>query len=42
MMINKMQQIDSIDTYAYGTSIDLVCKKQEIKCNSIIRQNKNV
>ena len=31
-----MQSIDSIGTYAYGTSEDLVCEKEEIKCNNII------
>ena len=30
----RMQSIDSIETYAYGTSKDLVCKKG--KLNSII------
>ena len=32
-----IQSIDSIETYAYGTSKDLVCKKEEIKCNNIIK-----
>ena len=31
-----MQSIDSIETYAYGMSKNLVCKKEEIKCNNII------
>ena len=31
-----MQWIDSIETWAYGTNKDLVCKKEEIKCNNII------
>ena len=30
-----MQSIDSIETYAYGMNKDLVCKKEEIKCNNI-------
>ena len=31
-----MQSIDSIDTFAYGTSKDLVSeKKKEIKCSNI-------
>ena len=38
----NMQSIDSIETYAYGTSEDLVCKKGEIKCNNIIKRCKNV
>ena len=33
-----MQSIDSIETYAYGTNKDLICKKEEIKCNNIIKQ----
>ena len=37
-----MQSIDSIETYSYGTSKDLACKKEEIKCNDIIKQYKNV
>ena len=32
-----MQSIDSIDTYAYGTSKDLVSEKEEIKCNNVIK-----
>ena len=35
-----MQSIDSVETYAYETNNDLVCKKEEIKCN-IIKQYKN-
>ena len=37
-----MQSIDSIETYAYGTSKDLICKKEKNKCNNIIKQFKNV
>ena len=37
----RLQPIDSIEPYAYGTNKDLVCKKQEIKCNNIIKQYKN-
>ena len=36
----RMQSIDSIETYAYGTSKDLVSKKEDIKCNNIIKQYK--
>ena len=36
-----IQSIDLIETYAYGKSKDLVSKKQEIKCNNIIKQYKN-
>ena len=32
-----MQSIDSIETYAYGTSNDLVRKKEEIKFNNTIK-----
>ena len=32
-----MQSIDSIETYAYGTSIDLVSEKKEIKYNNMIK-----
>ena len=29
------------NTYADGTSKDLLCKKEERKCNKIIKQYKN-
>ena len=32
-----MQSIDWIETYAYGMNKNLLCKKEEIKCNSIIK-----
>ena len=35
-----MQSIDSIETYAYGTSKDLVSDKEEIKCNNLIKRYK--
>ena len=31
-----MQPIDSIETYAHGTSKDLVSEKEEIKCSNTI------
>ena len=34
-----MQSIDLIEKYAYGTSKDLVSKKETIKCNNVIKQN---
>ena len=34
----RIQSVDSIETYAYGTSIDLVSQKEETKCNSILKQ----
>ena len=37
-----MQSIDSIGTYAYEMNKNLVCKKEVIKCNNIIKQYKNV
>ena len=36
-----MQSVDSIETYAYGTSKDLICKKEKTKSNNMIKQNKN-
>ena len=36
----RMQSFDSIETYAYGTSKDLVSEKEDIKCNKIIKQYK--
>ena len=38
--MKEMQSIDLIETYAYGTSKDLVSEKEEIKCNNIIKQYK--
>ena len=35
-----MQSIDSIETYSYGLSKDLVSKKEEIKCSNIIDRYK--
>ena len=37
-----MQSIDSMETYAYGTSKDLICKKEKIKRYDIIKQYKKV
>ena len=36
-----MQSINLIETYAYGTSKDLVSEKEEIKYNNIIKQYQN-
>ena len=36
----RMQSIDSIGTYAYGTSKDLVSEKGKIKYNNIIKRHK--
>ena len=37
----RMQSIDSVVTYPYTVKKDLVSKKEEIKCNNIIKQYKN-
>ena len=37
-----MQSIDLIKTYAYRTSKDLICKKEKIKRDNIIKQYENV
>ena len=36
----RMQSIDLIEKYAYGTSKDLVCYKEEIECNNIKKRCK--
>ena len=33
----RMQSVDSMETYAYETSKNLVCKKEEIKFNNLIK-----
>ena len=38
----KIQSLDSIETYAYGTSRDLVSKKEEIKYNNKLKQCKKL
>ena len=35
-----MQSIDPIETYAYGTSKNLVSEKEKFKCNYILKQHK--
>ena len=37
-----MHSIVSIEIYAYGINKDLVCEKEEIKCNKIIKLYNNV
>ena len=37
----RMQSINSLETYAYGTSKDLIRKEEKIKRKSIIKQYKN-
>ena len=36
----RMQSIDSIKTYTYGSSKDLLNEKEEIKCKNIKRYKK--
>ena len=37
----RMQSINSIEIYAYGTSNNLVSTKEGTTCNSIIKRYKN-
>ena len=34
----RIQSIDSVETYAYGTRKDLICKKEKTKSNITIKQ----
>ena len=34
----RMQSIITKETYTYGMIKNLVCKKEEIRCNNIIKQ----
>ena len=36
-----MESINSVETYAYGTSKDLVSEKEKTKCKNIIKRYKN-
>ena len=36
----RMQSIDSIETYAYGTRKDLISENAETKCNNKIKRYK--
>ena len=38
----KIQSNDSIETYAYRTSKDIVSEKEDIRCNNIIKQYKKI
>ena len=38
----KMQTIDSIETYAYGTNEEIVHKKEEIKSIKVRKQCKKI
>ena len=35
----RMQSIDLIEAYGYGTSKDLVIDKEEVKCNNTIKEH---
>ena len=37
----RIQSINSIETYAYGTNEELIHQKEEIKCNNIIKHQEN-
>ena len=37
----RMQSIDSTETYVYGMNKDLVNENEEIKCSSVIKRYKN-
>ena len=37
----RIQSIDSIETYACGTSKDVVSEKEVITCNNIMKRYKN-
>ena len=36
-----MQSTDFIETHEYGTDKDVINKKEEIKCNNIMKQYKD-
>ena len=38
----RIQPIDSIETYAYGTKKEIIHRKEEMKCNNIIKQYKKM
>ena len=38
----RMRSVDSIETYEYGTSKDLISKKEKNKLNNIIKLHKKV
>ena len=37
----RIQSIDLVETYAYGTRKGLICKREKTKCNNMIKQSKN-
>ena len=38
----RIQSVESTEIYANGMGKDVVCKKEDIRCNNIIKQYKNV
>ena len=36
----RIQSAESIETYVYGTSKDVVIEKEEIKCNNVTKRYK--
>ena len=36
----RIQSSDLVETYAYGTRRNLLCKKEDIKCDNITKQYK--
>ena len=38
----RIQSVDSIEACVYGMNKDLVRKTEEIKCNNIIKEYKNL
>lgn len=37
----RIQSIDSLEKYAYGTTEEMIHRKEEIKCSNIIKQCNN-
>ena len=38
----RIHSVESTEIYANGMGKDVVCKKEDIRCNNIIKQYKNV
>ena len=41
IVLSSYESIDLIETFVHGTSKDVVCRKEEIICNNMIKQCKN-
>ena len=37
----RLKSVDSIETYGHGANEKITYKKQEVKCNNMIKQYKN-